>query len=154
VTAIKRLPGETKEEARLRAQAEWRAAEPARKREEEESRRQLCTGLTFWRVCRHKQCNRQRACAGDADRCFTRFWPMVPEETKTYFRAYITASARDKLSHHEANRQARAEVARYLEMEARFARQKAEQAAAQAAKFAQPQPQYVPEDRAPRIRNW
>jgi hypothetical protein len=154
VTAIERLPGETKKQAKLRAQKEWLAAEPERKRQEEEARRGLCTGLTFWKVCRHKQCNRQRACAGDVDRCFNRFWPLVPEEVKVEIRAMITARAEHKLPPHEAIRYARAERARYLEMEARFARQKAEQEAAQAAKFAPPQPKYVPEGRAPRIRSW
>ena len=151
---IKRLPGETKEDAKLRVQKEWLAAEPERKREEEEARRHLCTRLLFWKVCRYKQCNRARGCAGDVDRCFNRCWPQVPEDIKVMVRAYITASARDKLPQHEAIRHAGAERARYLEMEARFARQKAEQEAATAAKFAPPQPKFVPEDRAPRIRSW
>lgn len=154
MSAIKRLPGETREEAKLRAQKEWLAAEPERKRVEEGARRKLCTGLTFWKICGHKQCLRQCACKGEVDKCFNRFWPLVPEETKTYFRAYVTAVARDKLRRPEAERHAKQEVARYLEMEARFARQKAEQEAAAAAKFAPPQPRFVPEDRAPRVRSW
>jgi hypothetical protein len=151
---IKRLPGETKEEAKLREQKEWLAAEPERKRQQEESRRRLCTGLMFWKVCQHKQCNRKRGCAGEVDRCFGRWWPQVPEDVKIYYRAYVTAVGQNKLSPHEAVRHAKQEVARYLEMEAHFARQKAEQEAEQAAKFAPPQPRYVPEDRAPRIRTW
>jgi hypothetical protein len=151
---IERLPGETKDDAKLRAQKEAQANADAERRDQAQARRGLCSTLLFWKVCRHKQCNRERGCRGDVDRCFNRLWPLVPEETKTYFRAYVTASARDKLPPHEAVRHAKAEVARYLDMEARFARQKAEQEAAQAAKFAPPQPRYVPEDRAPRVRSW
>jgi hypothetical protein len=154
MTTIKRLPGETKEEAKLRARKEWLAAEPERKRVEEAARRKMCTGLTFWKVCRHKQCNRERGCSGDVDRCFNRWWPLVPENIKVGIRATITARAQHKLLPHEALRHARAERARYLEMEARFARQKAEQEVAAAQKYAPPQPRYVPEDRAPRIRSW
>jgi hypothetical protein len=149
---IKRLPGETREEAKLRIRKEWQAAEPERRRQEEETRRKLCTALTFWKFCGHKQCRRRCACAGDVGKCFHRLWPLVPEEVKVEFRALVTAMAKDKLPQHEAVRHAKAERARYLEMEARFARQKAEQEAEEAQRFAPPQPHYVPEDQAPRVR--
>jgi hypothetical protein len=145
---IKRLPGETKEDAKLRAQNEAQAQIEADKRERADARRKLYTMWQFWKFCPHKACRRQCACAGDVERCHDRFWPAVPEEAKVEFRAYVTATARDKLPRHEALRHARAERARYLEMEARFAQDKVK--AAEAAKPAETM-RFVPENRAPRV---
>jgi hypothetical protein len=153
-TQIKRRPNETKEEAKLRAQKEAQTQIESDRRDMTEAHRTFCTGFKFWKLCGHKECERRHACVGVADLCFDRFFRLFPEKTKVYVRAFVTARARDKLPPYEAVRHAKREMARYLEMEARFARQKAEQEAAQAAKFAPPQPHYVPEDRAPRVRSW
>jgi hypothetical protein len=152
VTQIKRLPGETKEEAKLRSQKAAQARIDADELATKEARRMLYTAWLFWKYCPHKRCRHHCACAGDVERCHDRFWPFVPEDVKVMFRAYLTAWAGDKLPQHEALRHAGAERARYLEMEARFARRKAEREAAEAQKLAPPQPRYVPEDRAPRVR--
>ena len=151
MSEIKRLPGETKEDAKLRAQKEWQAQAEAGKRVLDQAKRKLYTTWFFWKFCPHKQCRRQRGCAGDLPRCHKRFWHAVPEDIKVQFRAYVTASARDKLPRHEALRHAREERARYLAMEARFAQDRVK--AAEAAKPAETV-RFVPENRAPRVRSW
>jgi hypothetical protein len=57
------------------------------------ARRQLCSVLRFWKVCRNKQCRRARACAGNVDRCFDCFWPVVPDVLKIQIRAAREAHA-------------------------------------------------------------
>jgi hypothetical protein len=47
--------------------------------------------LQFWSLCGQPACRRARACVGDAEACFKRFWPLVPEEFKVWFRAGIKA---------------------------------------------------------------
>lgn len=163
---FKRRPGETEEDARLRRQQEWLAAEPERKRQKEAAKRKLNTGFLFWTACSHRSCRRAQACRGDVERCFNRCWPHVPEDVKVYFRTFITAISKDKLSGPEAVQHAKQEVARWRDIEARFAQYKVEQDAADA-RFAAQQtraradafkayeaehPRTVPEERAPRIR--
>ena len=55
--------------------------------------RELCSRLRFWTVCGDKGCKRARACAGKAEACFARHWPLVPETIKVGVRAFIKASA-------------------------------------------------------------
>ena len=151
MSQIKRLPGETKEDAKLREQKEWQAKAEADKRAFDKVKCKLYTVWGVPKFCPHKECRRRCACVGDADRCFKRFWPMVPEDIKVQIRAEIIATARDKLPRHEALRHAREERARYLAMEARFAQDKVK--AAEAAKPAETV-RFVPENRAPRVRSW
>ena len=151
MSEIKRLPGETKEDAKLRSQKEAQAQIEANRLATNEARRKLYTAWLFWKFCPHKACRRQCGCVGDVERCYNRFWPSVPEDIKVQSRAYVTASARDKLPPHEALRHAREERARYLAMEARFAQDRVK--AAEAAKPAETV-RFVPENRAPRVRSW
>jgi hypothetical protein len=151
MSKIERLPGETKEDAKLRAQREAQAEIEANQRATDAAWRGLFTVLRLWKFCPFKRCRHACACSGDATRCYNRFWPLVPEHTKVYLRAYITASARDELPRREAVRHAEQELARYLAMEARDAQDKAEREAAAAARFAPPQPRTVPDHLAPRI---
>ena len=88
---IKRLPGETKDDAKLRVQKEAQAQIEADRRETHEARRKLYTVWLFWKFCPHKQCRRQYACVGDVQRCYNRFWPQVTEHIKVHFRALVTA---------------------------------------------------------------
>ena len=71
---IKRLPGETKEEAELRE---------AHERAYEAFKRERCTYWEFWALCRHKACGRHRACVGAVERCFDRHWPLVAPQPRT-----------------------------------------------------------------------
>ena len=50
--------------------------------------RPLCTGLQFWTVC-EKACRRAKACAGDSQVCFERWWPIVPEGIRLRLRVFI-----------------------------------------------------------------
>ncbi len=56
-----------------------------------DTKRVFCTALNFWTACERKGCRRARACAGDGEACFARFWPHVPEETKLRLRAGAAA---------------------------------------------------------------
>src|SRR5690242_10644102 len=122
---IERRPGETKEEAERRFREEAQVEVEQNKRDEEARRRWLNSSLLFWRCCRSKRCNRARRCAGDVNPCFDRFWPQVPEELKVEIRATFTALAQG-MPPHEATRHAEAEVARHLELAARFAQMAAD----------------------------
>jgi hypothetical protein len=153
MSEIKRLPGETKEDARLRAQQEWLAAQPERRRKEDGAMRKLHDLLQFWKFCPHKRCRHLSRCSGDARQCFNRFWPRVPEEVKVEIRAAIVARA-GGMSVAEAARHGRDERVRYVELEARFAREKEEPDAAATQRVAPPQSRTIPDGLAPRIRPW
>jgi hypothetical protein len=104
-------------------------------REDEDPRdryRPLCTGFKFWRVC-GKECVRAKACAGDSRACFDRFWPLIGERHRVWFRAAVKARIAG-LSVAEANARADAETERAAEHIARVdaetdARVRAEDAA-------------------------
>lgn len=55
------------------------------------ARRHFCTHLMFWTACGRAKCLRARACVGDANECFPRLWPIVPDELKIAIRAAIKA---------------------------------------------------------------
>src|SRR5258708_33393106 len=74
-----------------------------------EGQRQFCSRLLFWQFCGHRKCLRTRACVVDAEDCFDRFWPLVPEEFKIGIRTQIKA-AKAGLSPAET----KAEIAREL----------------------------------------
>ncbi len=44
-------------------------------------------------ICREKSCRRAQSCVGELYPCFKRHWPLVPEEKKNWFRAFIKAWA-------------------------------------------------------------
>ena len=54
--------------------------------------RELCSRLRFWKVCGGKMCQRAKACAGEAETCFSRHWPLVPQTVKVGVRAFVKAS--------------------------------------------------------------
>ena len=81
------MPARQKPTKQARAEA-FRACQ----QEQTESRRHLCSFFWFWKACGSKQCLRARACAGDADVCFSRFWPLVPQELKIGIHALIKAT--------------------------------------------------------------
>lgn len=62
----------------------------------EEGRRSLCTFFGFWKFCGSKGCMRARACVGDFERCFGRFWDFVPEDVKAQLHAGLQARAAGK----------------------------------------------------------
>jgi hypothetical protein len=62
----------------------------------EESRRSLCTFFEFWKFCGDKGCMRARACVGDFEGCFDRFWDFVPGDVKVQLRAGLEARAAGK----------------------------------------------------------
>lgn len=78
----------SKEKIAKQYQETMRANDAAR----EFARRKLCSVLLFWKVCGDKQCLRAKACAGNADACFTQLWPQVPENLKFTIRSFIKAS--------------------------------------------------------------
>jgi hypothetical protein len=51
----------------------------------------LNNALRFWSACPNKRCRRARSCVGDAAQCHAIFWPVVPEEAKTWWRAIFQA---------------------------------------------------------------
>lgn len=51
----------------------------------------VCEFFRFWSHCERKSCRRARACRGNADRCFDRFWPLVPGDMKVWFRDALRA---------------------------------------------------------------
>jgi len=73
-----------------RAQQEAQRQIEANRREEHERRRGLCDLLRFSRFCADLRCKRARRCAGDVERCFNFFWPLVPDDTKNEIRHAIT----------------------------------------------------------------
>lgn len=82
--------------------------------------RALCRALEFWRVCGKPVCRRALDCMGDAEACFRRFWPEIPERTKVWIRAAIAARA-GGMGNKAAALAADAEVARWHELQMRYA---------------------------------
>jgi hypothetical protein len=91
-----RPPRQTPGKSALNETPAQRAWQQRRMRAFDDYRRQICTGLKFWRVCGHAQCRRKRACERDMHACFMRHWMAMPEETKVWLRAAATAAASDK----------------------------------------------------------
>ena len=71
------------------AQQEAQRQIEANRREERERRRGLCDLLRFSRFCADLRCKRARRCAGDVERCFNFFWPLVPDDVKNEIRHAI-----------------------------------------------------------------
>ena len=117
----------------------------------------VCTLFRFWRVCPHKACRRAHTCGGDPHACFARWWRHVPQEVKVLVRAGITARCAG-LDPQEAARAARAEVARWRELEKRHGEPDADAGSASTAPAttAGAAPDDVPEPMrqrmAPRVR--
>jgi hypothetical protein len=99
--------------------AEQKASHAKDAAEDMASMRFVCTLFRFWRVCTQKSCRRALRCSGDAHTCFARWWPHVPEQVKVQFRAKIKARCAG-LSPREAVKAAKAEVARWRELEKRY----------------------------------
>ena len=77
------------EDDKKRAQEQAQRENEARRRQQIESRRGLCTMLKFRLFCTDQRCKRARKCVGDAGACFDRFWPHVPEDLKNEIRQTI-----------------------------------------------------------------
>lgn len=90
--------------------------------------RPLCRALQFWRVCGKAPCRRALDCRGDVQACFRHFWWQLPEEARVWVRAAIAASA-GGLKNKAAGLAADAEVARWQELQQRFAPKAATDAA-------------------------
>jgi hypothetical protein len=71
---------------------ETESAEQHRTRNEETDRK-VHDFFEFWMICREKRCHRAQACIGELSPCFKRHWPLVPEEKKNWFRAFVKAWA-------------------------------------------------------------
>lgn len=67
--------------------------ESQRRQQEEETDRTVHDLFAFWTVCREKPCHRARGCVGELRPCFERHWPLVPEENKNWWRAFVKAWA-------------------------------------------------------------
>ena len=97
---------------------------PAQKAEDEQAafiayRRRLHTWLMFWRLCELKVCKRARGCRGDVHACNRRFMPLVPAELKALL--YKTAKYMEQgLPAHDAERLARADMAKHHAARARL----------------------------------
>ena len=118
------------ESKRRAIEAKFQAAFDKRR---EGLRRWANTHFLFWRVCGDKACRRTSRCAGgEPEACFDRWWPVVPERDKVYFRACIT-QMKEGMTAEELGRAARAEVERAAE---HIARIEAEQARAREARQA------------------
>jgi hypothetical protein len=109
--------------------------------EQTASRRHMCSDLMFWKACGSKQCLRMHVCTGDADACFNRLWPLLPEEVKITIRATARA-LKNRLSKPEIL----AEVARDL---ARWREVAALQAATKPTRAPYTQRNYAPSSDAP-----
>ena len=73
----------------------------------------------FWTICRERHCRRARGCVGEVYPCFSRHWPLVPEERKNWYRAFIKAMA-GGVSKYEAARIADSEMERIAALQAKF----------------------------------
>jgi hypothetical protein len=74
------------EAEKKRKREEFMRQQEIYRHEQREARRQICSVLRFAKYCGERRCRRARACAGDADACFLRFWPAVPEDIKNLIR--------------------------------------------------------------------
>ena len=104
------------EDEKKRAQAQAQRDNEARRRQEIEGRRGLCTHLRFWQFCADRRCKRARQCAGDVEACFNHFWPQVPEDIKAEIRQAILFM-RDGMPPRQAASEARAFVAQRKRIE-------------------------------------
>ena len=86
-----------------------RRAHAETKRRNDAQRRLVCNIFGLWRVCAEKPCQRRKSCSGDMHACFQRWWWLVPEQHKTFYRSYLRAHA-EGVSHDDALRRAAAEV--------------------------------------------
>jgi hypothetical protein len=82
--------------------------------------RRLNNYLAFWVICPSPACRRTKRCAGDAQACFDRMWPQVPERMKVEFRVSLKAVHADG-SLEEVKRKIREELARFDAMAAGLA---------------------------------
>jgi hypothetical protein len=80
---------DTAEDEKKRAQEQYMRGQQACGRQLIEAQRKLCTHLRFWHLCADRRCGRARQCAGNAEACFNRFWPHVPEDLKNEIRQTI-----------------------------------------------------------------
>ena len=127
--------------------------EKADRAEHNDYRRKINTHFLFWTECEHRACGRARGCAGgDPDDCFKRWWPVVPEELKVEFRACVTGMGAKGMSYEEAVVYAQAEVARWKEDEARWAKSAEEQKATVVTRKVMSEPLSAPVP-APRVRS-
>jgi hypothetical protein len=69
-----------------------------------------------YRVCGNAHCLRARDCRGDANACFDRFWPHVPEDDKIWLRVAVTAASNGS-SPAEAAAAGEAAARQYREMQ-------------------------------------
>ena len=106
------------------------------------ARRALCSVLYFWQFCGHKPCLRTHACALASNECFSRFWPLVPAETKIWIFAGMEAKAEGR-SASEIEAAIENALARWRKTQEIFA-----SAAAQVP----PRPNDAPSPVAPRLR--
>jgi hypothetical protein len=97
-----------------RAAAVRRQAREASKYElskESERHRFIADLFTFWWACPDDRCRRRRACAGDSNACFKRYWWLVPEAHKINFNTFVRARV-DGMSVQQASRAAADAIAR------------------------------------------
>jgi hypothetical protein len=66
------------------------------KEERAKLRRHYCTVFKFWRSCRHKPCQRARACLGDAYACLKRSERTVPRQVQWQARQQILQTTPEK----------------------------------------------------------
>lgn len=98
---------------RTAAQRQWQTEREARQRETWLS---FCTRLRICHACRVKACRRARICRGDPHECFLRFWRKLPEESKVWLRAGISARC-SGASVEQARNIADSERARWLALQ-------------------------------------
>ncbi len=112
------------------------------------ARRALCSVLYFWQFCGHRPCLRAHACALASNECFSRFWPLVPAETKIWILAGMEAKAEGR-SAPEVEAAIERALARWRETQEIFA---SDAAAPPAAAQVPPRPIAAPSPVAPRLR--
>ena len=79
--------------------------------QERERHRFIADLFTFWLACPNDGCRRRRACAGDANTCFERYWWLVPEAHKISFNSFVRARVAG-MSVQQASRAAGEAIAR------------------------------------------
>jgi len=85
--------------------------------EKDADTRWLNNYFAFWVICQSRACERAKRCAGDAQACFDRMWPHVPERMKVAFRVTLKAvDAGGSLE--EVKRKIREKLARFDAMAA------------------------------------
>jgi hypothetical protein len=118
-----------------RAQEEAQRENDARRREEIEYRRHLCTSLWFWQFCRDRRCKRAHKCAGDVEVCFNHFWPHVPDDFKNKIRQAIKLASEGM-----PPRQAASEACAFVAQRKRIDEEMMARAAARRAMPQEPEP--------------